>query len=69
MALAAAALDLQSRTLHGRKMSATRDEGDIGARLGQGHAESAADSAGADNRDTHGYSPDLDVFELNGGQT
>ena len=36
-------------------MGAARDEGDVGARLGQCRAKSAADSAGADNRNTHEF--------------
>src|SRR3981081_1407609 len=62
MGLAPSALDFQSTALHGGKMGAARNEGDIGARLGQCRAESTTDPAGADNRDTHGISPDLDVF-------
>jgi hypothetical protein len=42
--------------LHGGKMGAARDEGDIGTRLGQRHAETTSDAAGADNRNTHGIS-------------
>jgi hypothetical protein len=53
MGLAAAARDLQSLALHGGKMSASRDESDIGAGLGQRRAESASDAPGADNRNTH----------------
>ena len=53
MDVAAAALDLQAGALHGGEMGAARDEGDVGARLRQRRAKSAANSAGADNRDTH----------------
>ena len=35
-------------------MRAARDEGDVGARLGQRRTKSAPDAAGADNRNTHG---------------
>ena len=38
-------------------MRAARDEGDISSRLGQRRPEPAADAAGADNRDTHGFFP------------
>jgi hypothetical protein len=44
-------------------MRAARDEGDIGARLRQRRAESPTDPAGADNRNTHEFSP----LSLTGG--
>jgi hypothetical protein len=34
-------------------MGAAREEGHIGARLGQCRAKSASDAAGADNRNPH----------------
>jgi hypothetical protein len=49
MGLAATAPNFQS-ALHRGKMGATRDEGDIGARLSEGHAKSASD--GVDNRNS-----------------
>ena len=62
MGVAAGAADFQARALHGGEMGAARDEGDIGARFRQRRAESATDPAGADNRNTHEFSPWLDVF-------
>ncbi len=53
MGLAAAALDFQALLLHGGKMGAARDKGDIGARLGQRRAESTSDTSSADNRNPH----------------
>ena len=55
--LAAAALDFQSLALHGGKMGAARDKGDIRAGLGQCRAKTPSDAAGADNRNTHSVSP------------
>ena len=57
MALAAAALNSQALALHGGQVRAARDEGDVGAGFCQRHAKSASDSAGADNCNTHGFSP------------
>ncbi len=57
MGVAAWALDFQSLALHGRKVRAARDKGDIGACLGQRRAESATDPAGADDRNAHGFLP------------
>ena len=62
MGLAAAALDPQPLGLHGGQMGAARDEGDLGARLGQRRAKSASDAAGADNRNTHGISLQIDMM-------
>ena len=54
MGVAARALNFQAIALHGGEMRAARDEGDVGARLGQRRAKPASDAAGADNRNTHG---------------
>jgi hypothetical protein len=59
MGLAATALDFQSLLLHGGKMRAARDEGDIGARFRQRRAKSPADPSGADNRNPHEIPPRL----------
>jgi hypothetical protein len=40
-------------------MGAARDEGDIGAGFRQRRTKSTADAAGADNRNTHEFSPGL----------
>ena len=37
--------------------TAAREEGDVGSRPRQRRTKSAADAAGADNRDTHEFSP------------
>ena len=57
MGVAERAGDLQPGALHGGEMRAARDEGDVGARLRQRRAESPTDPAGADNRNTHEFSP------------
>jgi hypothetical protein len=62
MGVAARALDFQANALHGGQMGAAREEGDIGPRLGQRRAKSPTDAAGADNRNTHGCSPQLNVL-------
>jgi hypothetical protein len=61
MGVAAGARDFQSRILDGGKMGAARDEGDIGPCLAQRRAESPTDPAGADNRNTHEFSPHLNA--------
>jgi hypothetical protein len=59
MDIAARTADFQSCAFHGGQMGAACDEGDIAARFRQRRAESTADPAGADNRNTHGFSPRL----------
>ena len=62
MAVATRARYLQANALDGGQMRAACDEADIGPRFRQRHAKSTADPAGADNRNTHECSPELDVF-------
>src|SRR5947209_11160592 len=57
MNVAAGALNFQPFALHGGKMSAACDEGDVGAGLGQRRTETASDATRADNRDTHEIFP------------
>ena len=54
MDVAAVAANLQPLALHGGKMGAACDEGDVGTGPGQRRTESASDAARADNRNTHG---------------
>jgi hypothetical protein len=57
MGLAAVAGNLQALRFHGGKVSAARDEGDIGSRFGQRRPERRADPAGANHCNTHEFSP------------
>jgi hypothetical protein len=57
MGFASATHDAQAVALHRRQMRATSDKGHIRARLGQGRAETTANTARPHDRNTHVQPP------------